>query len=195
MWTSASRDPLPSKGKGPSSKGKSVSSSATTAIFEANGWTLLLHPCFLEQLEKLTAAVETERRKHGEAAANSANSKVLRQIIEIAFEKVPQNPAHPDYRQGKTLGSERTHWFRAKFGGGRYRLFFRYSTAEKIIIYAWVNDEDTLRTYGKKTDAYREFSRRLDADRPPDSWTALKQEASSKDAIQKQISKTSRPAP
>ena len=33
----------------------------------------------------------------------------------------------------------RRHWLRAKFGGGRFRLFFGYSSSAKIIIYAWVN--------------------------------------------------------
>ena len=42
------------------------------------------------------------------------------------------------------LGPGNRHWFRAKFHG-RYRLFFRFSAGQKIIIYAWVNDEQSLR--------------------------------------------------
>lgn len=36
------------------------------------------------------------------------------------------------------------HWFRAKFFQ-QYRRFFRYHQASKIIVYAWVNIEATLR--------------------------------------------------
>lgn len=68
------------------------------------------------------------------------------------------------YRQGSTLGDDYRHWFRAKFGNGRFRLFFLYDSMAKVIIFAWVNDETTLRTYGAKTDAYKVFK---------GSWTAV----------------------
>ena len=32
---------------------------------------------------------------------------------------------------------------------GRFRLFFRFDSASKVIIYAWVNDENTLRKVGR----------------------------------------------
>lgn len=48
------------------------------------------------------------------------------------------------------------HWFRAKFFQ-QYRLFFCYHQASKIIVYAWVNIEATLRAYDSKTDAYQVF--------------------------------------
>lgn len=43
----------------------------------------------------------------------------------------------------------------------------------KVIIYAWVNDTESLRTYGTKTDAYAVFRRMLDKGSPPDDWNAL----------------------
>ncbi|KHS42195.1 type II toxin-antitoxin system YhaV family toxin [Novosphingobium subterraneum] len=69
------------------------------------------------------------------------------------FEVIPVDPVRHEFRQGGTLSPSRKHRFRAKFGNGRFRLFFRYSTSAKIIIFAWVNDSDTLRTYGAKNDA------------------------------------------
>ena len=90
-----------------------------------------------------------------------------------AGRRIPIDPARPEFRQGGTLGPARKHWFRAKFGNGRFRLFFRYSTAAKIIILAWVNDSDTLRTYGAKTDAYAVFKTMLDKGNPPEDWDAL----------------------
>jgi toxin YhaV len=61
------------------------------------------------------------------------------------FVTIPTDPTQPEYRQGNTLGDDYKHWFRAKFGGQRFRLFFRFDTKAKVIIYAWVNDEDTKR--------------------------------------------------
>ena len=42
---------------------------------------------------------------------------------------------------------------------------------------AWVNDEETLRTYGRKTDAYAVFKGMLLENRPPDDWDTLFREA------------------
>ena len=53
------------------------------------------------------------------------------------------------------------------------RLFFRYNAAARIVIFAWVNDRDTLRTYGSETDAYAVFRAVLDKGNPPDDWDAL----------------------
>ena len=36
---------------------------------------------------------------------------------------------------------------RAKFFQ-QYRLFFRYHAQAKVIVFAWVNDEDTKQAYG-----------------------------------------------
>ena len=98
---------------------------------------------------------------------------MLAAIRKLVFEVIPVDPSRPEFRQGGTLGRERKHWFRAKFGNGRFRLFFRYSTAAKIIIFAWVNDSNTLRTYGSKSDAYAVFKSMLDKGNPPEDWDAL----------------------
>ncbi len=67
-------------------------------------------------------------------------------------EHITVNPSSPAFRHGKSLGSGKNKdWSWVKFGAGRYRLFFRYSEKEKVIILGWMNDENTLRTYGKKT--------------------------------------------
>lgn len=56
-------------------------------------------------------------------------------------------------------------------------MFFRYHQASKIIVFAWVNDENSKRAYGSKTDAYRVFIKMLDNERPPDDWDTLLEEA------------------
>lgn len=138
-----------------------------------NGWALYAHPLFFGQLDRLTAAVEKAKRKDPKKYQSSANAKLLAQLHRLAFETIPVDPARPEFRQGGTLGNNRKHWFRAKFGGGRLRLFFRYSTRAKIIIFAWVNDSETLRTYGSKSDAYAVFAKMLDSGNPPEDWEAL----------------------
>ena len=144
-----------------------------------NGWELFPHPLFLDQLERLMAAVERARKKDPRGWRTNANAKLLAAIRKLVLEAIPDDPTRAEYRQGGTLGDDRKHWFRAKFGSGRFRLFFRYSSSAKIIIYAWVNDETTLRTYGAKSDAYAVFRKMLDKGDPPDDWAALLDAASS----------------
>lgn len=64
----------------------------------------------------------------------------------LAIRIISIAPSRPEFKQTDTLGPNRKHWFRAKFGGQRFRLFFRYDSRLKVIIHAWVNDRDTLRT-------------------------------------------------
>ena len=134
---------------------------------------MFAHPLFLAQLEKLTVAVEKLQQSDPVGYQKTANAKLLAALRQLVFETIPSDPTRADYRQGGTLGSDRKHWFRAKFGNGRFRLFFRFDSKAKIIIFAWVNDETTLRTYGSKTDAYAVFRKMLDEGNPPDSWSAL----------------------
>ena len=102
--------------------------------------------------------------------------KRLAAIIKLAFDVIPQDPTRSQYRQGSTLGDNRTHWFRAKFFQ-QYRLFFRYQATAKIIVYAWVNDEGTRRAYADNNDAYRVFRKMLQRGHPPDDWNRLLTEA------------------
>ena len=137
------------------------------------GWQLYAHPLFLEQITKLSAAIDEARKKSPETYQNTAAAKTLDSIVKLMNEVIPTDPTRPEFRQGDTLGPAHKHWLRAKFGGGRFRLFFRYDSKEKVIVYAWVNDENTKRTYGSKTDAYAVFSKMLDQGNPPTDWDEL----------------------
>jgi hypothetical protein len=61
---------------------------------------------------------------------------------------------------------------RAKFHE-RYRLFFRFFSKEKVIVYAWVNDEATLRKAGSRSDPYAVFRALLKAGNPPGTMAEL----------------------
>jgi hypothetical protein len=71
----------------------------------------------------------------------------------------------PEFRQGNTSGRDNRHWLRAKFRG-KYRLFYRFSTEHKIIVYAWVNDEGSLRKSSAKTDLNAVFKAMLESGNP-----------------------------
>ena len=137
-----------------------------------NGWTVLAHPLFLDAIERLAGAAEKERAKKPRCP-HGPNTKLLGHILDLAFETIPGNPGDPGFRHGGSLGGGNRHWFRAKTGGGRYRLFYRFHSSAKIIVLAWVNDEETLRTYGSKDDAYRVFANMLESGNPPGDWNAL----------------------
>ena len=87
-------------------------------------------------------------------------------------EVIPQDPSRAEYRQGNTLGRGYRHWRRARIGR-RFRVFFRYDAKAKVIVYAWMNDERTLRSAGSKTDPYTVFARMLAQGNPPDDWASL----------------------
>jgi len=143
-----------------------------------NGWTLYAHPLFLEQLALLTNKVDALKARDSIGYKKKNATKRLAAIEKLVFEIIPSDPTVPEYRQGSTLGDNNKHWFRAKFFQ-QYRLFFRYHQTSKIIVYAWVNDEETKRAYESKTDAYKVFSKMLASGNPPDSWDVLLKSASS----------------
>lgn len=141
-----------------------------------HGWTIFAHPLFLAQIEVLTRQVEAHKQKDPVGYVKKNASKRLAAITKLAFDIVPQDPARPEYRQGSTLGDDYKHWFRAKFFQ-QYRLFFRYHALSKVIVFTWVNDEDTKRVYESSDDAYRVFRKMLESGLPPDDWNQLLAEA------------------
>lgn len=141
-----------------------------------HGWTVFAHPLFLEQLGDLARQVEALQRKDPVGYVKKNAARRLAAIVRLAFEVIPQDPFRPEYRQGGTLGERHKHWFRARFFQ-QYRLFFRYHASSRVIVYAWVNDEDTKRAYESADDAYRVFRPMIESGHPPDDWEQLLAEA------------------
>ena len=141
-----------------------------------HGWAVFAHPLFLAQLESLAGRVERLKQKSPDGYLKKNAAKRLAAITQLAFDAIPQDPARPEYRQGSTLGGEHKHWRRAKFFQ-QYRLFFRYHAASRVIVLAWVNDEQTQRAYDSDTNAYRVFRKMLERGHPPNDWDALLAEA------------------
>lgn len=139
---------------------------------QSQGWTLLFHACLVEQLQKLHTAARRAEKNDPDGYEGNANVKLFRALSQLILQRIPEDPAREEYRQGNTLGGTYRHWRRAKIGR-RFRLFFRYDSRTRIIVYAWVNDEQTLRSSGSKSDPYAVFEKMLDRGRPPDDWQTL----------------------
>jgi len=136
-----------------------------------NGWTLFAHPLFLDQVAELIEKVTV--LKADPAGYRSKNvTKRLAAITKLILEEIPSDPTDPKFRQGNTLGDANRHWFRAKFFQ-QYRLFFRFHVESRVIIFAWVNEDTTLRAYDSRTDAYPVFKGMLEDGNPPGHWNAL----------------------
>jgi len=139
---------------------------------EVNGWHLFQYPLFERQLTTLTEAVERLSITQPETYTQHPKTKLLATILRLITETIPRNPNAPEFRQGDTLGPDNRHWFRAKFHQ-RYRLFFRFSSKHKVIVYVWVNDESTLRKAGARSDVYAVFKSMLESGDPPRTLGAL----------------------
>ena len=129
----------------------------------ANGWSLYHYRTFKAALDELEAVVTKLAADDPAGYKTHPKTKLLASVYRAITQLVPVNPDAPDFRLGKTLGSDNTHWRRVKKGmPDRYRLFFRFASSPvKVIVYVWFNDEDTLRKAGSKTDVYQAFKRML----------------------------------
>ena len=142
------------------------------SLVESSGWLVIFDALFDEQYATLVAEVEAQKAKNPNGYLNSNADKRLRMVTLLVTEIIPADPSAVQYRLGKTLRSDYKHWRRAKFFQ-QYRLFFRYDSKSKIIIFSWFNDDETLRAYGTRSDAYVVFQKMLDRGNPPNDWVAL----------------------
>ena len=134
---------------------------------EVNGWRILLHPLVLKRIQEWQA-----RASKGDVRSH----KLLAGLNQLILEVVPTDPGHPRFYLGHSLGPDYGHWRRAKMYQ-RYRLFFRFSSAHRSIVFIWINDENSLRTYGASTDAYAMFQRMIERGTPPDDLDQLLRES------------------
>ena len=141
---------------------------------QRNGWTLLFHDCLIAQLQKLATATARAKAQDPDGYGTNANVKLFNALAQLMLETIPSNPGRDEFRQGNTMGPVFRHWRRAKIGR-RFRLFFRFDSKSKIIIFAWINDEHSLRASGSSTDPYAVFCKMLQRGHPPNGWEDLLQ--------------------
>ena len=63
-----------------------------------------------------------------------------------------------------------------------------------MIVYAWVNDENTLRSSGSKSDPYAVFLKMLERGNPPDTWDLTSQKTDRLFSGEFRIGKSEHPA-
>ncbi len=139
---------------------------------QRHGWTLLFHGCVIEQLRKLRAAARRAQERDPESFESNATVSLFRISSALMLDVIPDDPARDEYCQGNTLGSAHRHWRRAGIGR-RFRPSFRYDSKAKVIVYAWVNDEQTLRSSGSASDPHVVSGKMFGRGNPPDDWNAL----------------------
>lgn len=144
-----------------------------------NGWNLYVSDIFEGQLSNLVKEVEALAEKDPDNFYNHPKYKLLAAIEDNIYRKIPLNPNDVKYHLGGTLGKKHSHWRRLKKNNlpDRYRLFFQFRSDSKAIIYAWFNDESSLRKEGAKTDVYAVFEAMLKSGNPPTTWEELIKQA------------------
>ena len=145
----------------------------------AKGWRLYYYRTFQAALDELENTVSQLAKRDPKGYKTHPKTKLLGSVYKAITELVPANPDAPEFRLGKTLGANNAHWRRVKKGmPERYRMFFRFaSNPSQVIVYVWLNDEDSLRKAGAKTDVYASFQRMLARGVVPNSIEALLDEA------------------
>jgi toxin YhaV len=141
-----------------------------------NGWWLLAWSEFGRQLGELVTDMRRLRARDPEGYASHPRAKLLATVLRLVREDIPRDPADPGFRQGGTLGAGYTGWHRARFHQ-RFRLFFRFRSADRVIVYAWMNQDTGLRKAGDRNDPYHVFRRMLDRGEPPTDFDELLQES------------------
>ena len=128
-----------------------------------NGWSLYYYGTFKAALDELEAVVTRLALDDPAGYKSHPRTRLLASVYRAITRLVPANPDAPEFRLGKTLGSDKRNWRRVKKGRpDQYRLFFRFASGPvKVNVYVWFNDQDTLRKTGSKTDVYETFKRML----------------------------------
>jgi toxin YhaV len=138
-------------------------------------WQLFYFKLFKAALDDLEQTVTKLAQQDLSGYKAHPKTRLLASVYKAITQLVPANPDHPDFRLGKTLGAQYSNWRRVKKGiPERYRLFFRFASSPvALIVYAWFNDEHSLRKAGSKTDVYEVFKRMLSRGHVPSSIADL----------------------
>jgi len=136
------------------------------------GWSLYIWTDLAQRWHALRAEVERLRQHDPQGYLHSPAAKMLKLVVALMFKEIPADPNAKRYRLGRSLGGQLTSRRRAKFLG-RFRLFFRFHSQRRAIVYVWLNDERTLRKAGARTDPYTIFAKMLASGNPPDDFDDL----------------------
>jgi toxin YhaV len=149
---------------------------------ERNGWRLFYFPLFKERLDQLDEAVTKLAETDPNGFIHHPCAKLLKKVIDAVEDQVPTDPSDGKFQLGNTLGRSNRHWRRVKDRlPPRYRLFFQFSSVDHKIVYAWLNDANTLRKQDAKTDVYVVFKKMLERGKVPTDYRMLLDQSQSPD--------------
>lgn len=138
------------------------------ATLTLNGWTFLAWPAFDERWGNLIRAVADRRKAGPRGGRVSPEETVLAALVHVIRDHIARDPNDRRFRLRNDLAA----WRRVKFLG-RLRLFFRFSSAHRLVVLTWLNDEGSLRKEGSSTDPYGVFAAMLARGEIPVDWTSL----------------------
>ena len=146
---------------------------------QINGWVIFYFPLFYQRLNGLVADVEKLAEESPDTYRNHSKFKLLEAVYTAIRVEVPKKPDDKKYLLGNTIAPHKD-WRRVKNGlPQRYRLFFRFSSQTKSIVYVWLNDDKTLRKEGAQSDVYAVFKALLNRGTVPKSYQDLLTKSSS----------------
>jgi toxin YhaV len=131
----------------------------------------------LPQIEALAQQVEAFKQKDPAGYVKKNASKRLAAVTKLAFDVIPQDPARRGIPARRHLGDRTTSTGSGQSSSSSTACSFRFHAPSKVIVLAWVNDEETKRAYERSDDAYRVFRKMLESGHPPDDWSQLLAEA------------------
>lgn len=148
-----------------------------------NGWQLFGHPLFIERLDALVAEAEALAEVspddfHKHSLPNCMRRSRTQSCSVFLPTRAPQ-PTTWAILLVKT--SDIGNGSRAGFLIGIVSSF-NIAACPKSIIYAWLNDNLTLRKAGARTDVYRVFRAMLEGGRMPNSFQELMRAATPMEA-------------
>lgn len=136
-----------------------------------NGFVTYFLHVRLVQLEKNIRRLQREN-------VDLNNSAHVRLYVAAhkGMEQAQLDPTAREYMLGNTIGQKNRDWRRIKnLLPPRYRLFFKFFSQHKEVFFVWLNDENTLRHAGAKTDCYAYFKRLIDGNKIPSNREDLQQ--------------------
>jgi toxin YhaV len=148
----------------------------------------------VEKVEKLHASLSRKDYEH------HPEVKLLAAAHRLITSLTPADPNARDFRLGDDLSKFR----RVKKHGlpERYRLFYTFSSVDRVIILLYLNDADTLRKRGAGSDPYEIFKRMVrrgevgsDFDANWKAWLSANRELAIKPGLVVRIKKTARSVP
>ena len=132
---------------------------------------------FREQYHEIVETVEALRKNNPKTYKKHSKTKFLKRLHNVIYNDVLADPLNRKFQLSNTLKKHR-EWRRVKGGlPNRYRLFFRFYSKQKRIVFVWMNEEGTLRNKGGKYDVYTVFEGLLEKCLIPDNYKDLFKDA------------------